>query len=81
MRNTCRGNRWLQAVALGLLLAGTAQAADDRGGGDDRAGGDEKCVARCDEESDKCMSAAGKDKQAKTSCDEKYSDCLQKCGS
>ena len=75
MRNTCRGNRWLQAVALGLLLAGPALAADDR------AGGDEKCVARCDEESDKCMSAAGKDKQAKTSCDDKYSDCLQKCGS
>ncbi len=75
MRDTCRLHRWLTAAALGLSLAGPALA------GDDRSGGDEKCVARCDEDSDKCMSAAGKDKQGKAICDEKYSDCLQKCGS
>lgn len=75
MSNTCRADRWFLAVALGLVLGGPAVA------GDDRAGGDDKCVARCDEESDKCMVAAGKDKQAKASCDEKYTDCLQKCGS
>ncbi|MCU0976488.1 MAG: hypothetical protein MUC71_09295 [Steroidobacteraceae bacterium] len=38
----------------------------------------EQCVARCDEESDRCMSKADTESKAQA-CDDEYSKCLEKC--
>ena len=40
---------------------------------------DEKCIERCDVESDECMQASGGDSGKMQVCDDKYSECLQKC--
>ena len=40
---------------------------------------DEKCIEKCDVESDKCMQAAGGDSGKVQVCDDKYSECLQAC--
>jgi hypothetical protein len=79
MRNT----RWL-AVALLALLGGNPALADDirpeaRALSDARPMADEKCIEKCDVESDKCMQAAEGDPGKIQVCDDKYSECLQAC--
>ena len=65
--------RWLAALIVGLLVAGTACAADAR------PQTEEKCVERCDVESDKCMADSGGDPDKMQACDDKYSECLDAC--
>ena len=67
-------------LCAGFLTLPVARAGDDGSRGAGAGAPDEKCVARCDEETDTCMSGAGKDKQKKEACDDSYTDCLQKCG-
>jgi hypothetical protein len=74
-----RGNRvgsgWGLAVTLALgCWVGTAFATEARPNADD------KCVAQCDEQSDKCMLDAGKDTSKQRQCDSGYDECLRKCG-
>ena len=40
---------------------------------------DEKCVERCDTQSDQCMQDSGGDPDKMKACDDKYSECLQAC--
>lgn len=74
-----RNSTTMGALALGLAyalgVASPSWAADES-----TRAGDDKCVQRCDEESDKCMLDAGKDQKKRQSCDANYSECLQKCG-
>ena len=41
----------------------------------------EKCIEKCDTESDKCMQDAGGDSGKTQVCDDKYSECLKACES
>ncbi len=66
-------SHWLVASLAGLLLAGAAIA------GDERPESDEKCLERCDIESDQCMADSNGDPDKMQACDDKYSDCLQAC--
>lgn len=61
-------------VMLGLAAGAATQAADVTPMADDA------CVARCDEDADKCMSDAGGDEAKEKACDERYDKCLDKCG-
>lgn len=45
---------------------------------DARPTSSEQCVARCDEESDRCMAKADSEAKAQQ-CDDEYSRCLEKC--
>jgi len=45
---------------------------------DARPMADERCVAKCDDESDRCMATADSEQKAKA-CDDKYSECLKTC--
>ena len=65
---------WALAVFATTLVAATVAVADDA-----RPRADDKCVARCDEQSDQCMLDAGKDSQKQRACDSGYDDCLRKC--
>lgn len=47
--------------------------------GQDRPLADEKCIEKCDVESDKCMQSADGDPAKLQACDDKYSECLQAC--
>ena len=67
------GKRILPAVVAALLVAATASAEDAR------PQTDEKCVERCDVESDKCMNASEGDPDKMQVCDDKYTDCLKAC--
>ena len=40
---------------------------------------DERCVAQCDDKSDKCMQDAGGDEKKQKACDDDYEDCLSSC--
>jgi len=63
-------------VVAGLAVgAWTAAAAADGA----RPHSDDKCVAHCDEQTDKCMVDAGKDSQKQRACDSAYDECLRKC--
>jgi hypothetical protein len=64
------------AVAAMALGAWSAAAWADGA----RPQSDDKCVAHCDEQSDKCMLDAGKDAQKQRACDSAYDECLRKCG-
>ncbi len=66
---------WAAALAGAALASWTALAVAD--GAKPQA--DDKCVAQCDEQSDKCMLAAGKDSQKQRACDSDYDECLRKC--
>ena len=66
----------------GLLVAGPVFADDIRPEArtlDARTYADEKCIEKCDAESDKCMQDAEGDSGKVQACDEKYSECLQAC--
>jgi hypothetical protein len=62
-------------VVLAAALASTAVLA-----GEVRTLADDKCVAQCDEQSDKCMIDAAKDTSKQRQCDSTYDECLRKCG-
>ena len=40
---------------------------------------DEKCIEKCDAQSDKCMQAAEGDSGKMQVCDDQYSECLNSC--
>ena len=61
-------------AVLGLAAGAVVQAADVTPMADDA------CVARCDEDADKCMADAGGDEAKEKACDERYDKCLDKCG-
>jgi hypothetical protein len=78
--------RKIRCLTLALLgsLAALPLAADDirpeaRPLSDARPYADEKCIEKCDIESDKCMQAAEGDSGKVQACDDKYSECLQAC--
>ena len=70
-------------VLLGSLAAMPALADDIRPEARTLSGArpyaDEKCVEKCDIESDKCMQDAEGDSGKVQACDDKYSECLQAC--
>jgi hypothetical protein len=72
MRFGTRGQ--LGSLVVAAVLATTALA------GEIRTLADDKCVAQCDEQSDKCMLDAGKDSSKQKQCDATYDECLRKCG-
>jgi hypothetical protein len=78
-----RKNRWLAFALLGSLVAAPAFADDIRPEARTLAGertmADEKCIEKCDIESDKCMQDAEADSGKVQLCDDKYSECLQTC--
>ncbi|MGH8203340.1 MAG: hypothetical protein ACREST_01945 [Steroidobacteraceae bacterium] len=75
--------RWI-AAALLCASTGFPAIADDirpeaRAMSDASPLADEKCIERCDVESDRCMQASEGDSGKVQVCDDKYSECLQKC--
>ena len=64
---------WLAAAIAVLVVSGPASAEDAR------PQTDEKCIERCDVESDKCMNASEGDPGKMQACDDKYSECLKAC--
>jgi hypothetical protein len=72
--------RFGRRLKLGLLILAAAVAAAAAVAGDVRTLADDKCVAQCDEQSDKCMMDAGKDSGKQKQCDATYDECLRKCG-
>ena len=73
-RSNQPGRRWLPGSLLALGLAAPAVF-----GADARPNADDKCVAQCDEQSDKCMMDSGKDSSKQRQCDATYDECLRKC--
>lgn len=67
------------AALFVLATAPFALADDIRPGSDARPLADEKCIERCDVESDKCMQEAEGDSGKLQVCDDKYSECLRAC--
>jgi hypothetical protein len=70
---TSGSKRWLASLGACLLMAVAASAEDAR------PQKEEKCVERCDIQSDKCMADSNGDPDKMQACDDKYSDCLQAC--
>jgi hypothetical protein len=67
-------------VVAAVAVSGGVAASDGRAaGGDVRTLTDDKCVAQCDEDSDKCMIASGQDTHKQKECDITYEACLRKC--
>ena len=64
---------WLAALIAGLVMAGAASTEDAK------PQTEEKCVERCDVQSDKCMADSNGDPDKMQACDDKYSDCLKAC--
>jgi hypothetical protein len=71
--------RVLLMVAAVAVSGGVAASDGRAAGGDVRALADDKCVAQCDEDSDKCMISAGQDVHKQKECDITYEACLRKC--
>ena len=72
------------ALSLLAMSVGSAAFGDDirpeaRALADARPMADEKCIERCDTESDRCMQDAERDAGKLQACDDKYSECLQAC--
>ena len=72
-------SRWAGFLVAALALNGVAFADDIRPNSDARPHADEKCIERCDVDSDKCMADSQGDPDKLQSCDENYSTCLQAC--
>ena len=66
---------WAAALAGAALASWTTLVVADGA----KPQSDDKCVARCDEQTDKCMLASGKDSQKQRACDSEYDECLRKC--
>ncbi len=73
-RKRVAGWQGLVAAAVLGVSGATAYAADERPHADDQ------CVAKCDQESDKCMTDAGNNGTKQRACDQAYDECLRKCG-
>lgn len=74
--------RWLAVALLGFPVALPALADDIRPEArtqQARPLADEKCIEKCDTESDKCMQSAEGDSGKMQACDDKYSECLKAC--
>jgi hypothetical protein len=74
--------RWLAVALLGTTLPVAALADDIRPEArtqQARPLADEKCIEKCDSESDKCMQSAEGDSGKLQACDDKYSECLKAC--
>ena len=76
--------RWLGIALLGSMAAIPALADDIRPEARAQQAhaqpmADEKCIERCDTESDQCMQAAEGDSGKLQACDDKYSECLKAC--
>jgi hypothetical protein len=74
------------AVVLLTLFAATPALADDirpeaRAQAGARPLANEKCIEKCDAQSDKCMQDAEGDSGKMQVCDDKYSECLKSCES
>jgi hypothetical protein len=63
---------WLLGIALIAAGPGIASAEEAK------PFADERCVARCDDASDRCMAKADSEEKAQK-CDDEYSECLEKC--
>ncbi|HXQ32328.1 MAG TPA: hypothetical protein VN790_10230 [Steroidobacteraceae bacterium] len=72
--------RFGKRTQLGLLALAMALGSIAALAGDARTLSDDKCVAQCDEQSDKCMIDAAKDASKQRQCDSTYDECLRKCG-
>jgi hypothetical protein len=68
-----RSTPWLAALIAGLVMTAPTAAEDAR------PQSDEKCLERCDIESDKCMADSEGDPDKMQVCDDQYSDCLKAC--
>jgi hypothetical protein len=68
-----RRTGWFAALFAGLALAGSTLAEDAK------PQTDEKCVERCDIESDKCMADSQGESDKVQACDDRYSECLAAC--
>lgn len=77
--------RVLAVVLLSLFAAAPALADDIRPEARVHAGdrplANEKCIEKCDTQSDTCMQAAEGDSGKVQVCDDKYSECLKSCES
>lgn len=79
-----RNSRWL-VLAVAAALSAPVVADDLRPenrapqGATARPFADEKCIERCDLESDRCMQDSNGDPDKVQACDEKYSECLAAC--
>jgi hypothetical protein len=74
--------RWLAIALLGALAAFSALGDDIRPEArtqQARPLADEKCIEKCDTESDKCMQSSQGDSGKVQACDDKYSECLKAC--
>ena len=74
--------RWLAIAILSLTVGVPAFADDIRPEARtlaDRPMADEKCIEKCDTQSDKCMQDANGDSGKMQACDDKYSECLKSC--
>jgi hypothetical protein len=80
--STMQISRWLAIAILSLTVAVPALADDIRPEARtqvDRPMADEKCIEKCDTQSDKCMQDSGGDSGKVQACDDKYSECLKSC--
>lgn len=68
-----RSTVFLAALIAVLAFGGLARAEDAR------PQTNEKCIERCDTESDKCMAASEGDPDKVQACDDNYSKCLEAC--
>lgn len=76
--------RVLALALFSLLVAAPALADDIRPEARTNAArplANEKCIEKCDTESDKCMQDASGDSGKVQVCDDKYSECLKSCES
>jgi hypothetical protein len=73
-----RSTRHVLEWALGGLLA-LGLPALSVWAAEAKPNADDKCVAQCDEQSDKCMLDAGHDNSKQRQCDTAYDECLRKC--
>jgi hypothetical protein len=75
-------SRWLAIAIFSLAVGAPALADDIRPEARtlaDRPMADEKCIEKCDVQSDKCMQDAEGDSGKVQVCDDKYSECLKSC--
>jgi hypothetical protein len=74
----CKG--YSLATMLAILAAATPVGADDiRQESDAQPMADEKCIEKCDIQSDQCMQSAEGDPAKLQACDDRYSECLRAC--
>jgi hypothetical protein len=69
---------WFRVVAL-LILGLSAASPSMAHAADRHEQGDDKCVAKCDEDADRCNQQAGKDGGKQRNCDDAYDACLRQC--